>query len=411
MKILLVHNFYGSSAPSGENMVFQAEKKLLEENGHIVIEFTRHSDEIRNRGLWGALKGGLSVAWNPFSLRNIEAVIKRESPDIMHVHNFFPLISPSIFHAIKDFDTAAVFTLHNYRIFCAAAIPMRKNAICTECLDSRSVMSALKYGCYRNGKAATMPLAAMIALHRTLGTWAKHVDAFIALTAFQRQTLANAGLPGERIYVKPHFYPEAPNPAPWTERENKAVFIGRIGEEKGVDVLLDAWKLLGPAAPKLEIIGDGPSKDCLSGLITGTFLEDKITFTGQLPFIETQRRLGAAKALVLPSRCFEGFPMVIREAFALGVPVIASRIGSIPDIVRDTVNGTLSEPGNAESLGQIIGKVFNDPDALQAMSAAARLEFEDRYTAETNLETLIGIYEKAIRNKYSSKRNRGDSSR
>ncbi len=392
-------------------MVFRAEKKLLEETGHTVIEFTRHSDEIRNCGLWGTLKGGLSVIWNPFSLRNIEAVVKRERPDIMHVHNFFPLMSPSIFHALKDSGAAAVFTLHNYRIFCAAAIPMRNNAICTECLDCRSVLSALRYGCYRNSKLATIPLAAMIALHRMIGTWAKHVDAFIALTAFQRQILANAGLPKERIYIKPHFYPDAPDPAAWAERENKAVFIGRISEEKGVDLLLKAWKLLGKAAPKLEIIGDGPAKDGLRGLIKGTSLEDKITFTGQLTFAETQRRLGAAKVLVLPSRCFEGFPMVIREAFALGVPVVASRIGSIPDIVTDTVSGVLTEPGNAESLGQIINRVFNDSDALQAMSAAARLEFEDKYMAETNLKDLIGIYERAIQNKCSAKRNWSANSR
>jgi glycosyltransferase involved in cell wall biosynthesis len=396
MKILLVHNFYGSSAPSGENTAYEAERELLKSNGHTVIEFTRHSDDIRARGMTGKIIGALSTPWNPFSLRRLRKIIKAERPDITHVHNFFPLISPSAFFAACGSDTASVFTLHNYRIFCAAGIPMRGGCICTECIDQSSVSPSLRYGCYRNSRVATFPLAAMIALHRRLGTWQRHVDAFITLTEFQRRTVVQAGLPENGTYVKPHFYVDPPQPVPFTDREDKAVYIGRLSQEKGLEVLINAWKRLGNNAPLLEIVGDGPDKERLMTSVNEASLANRISFAGQLTFTETQIRLARARALILPSLWFEGFPMVIREAFALGVPVIGSRIGSIPFIVTHAKNGMLFEPGNAEELTNVVAHAFEDKISLSAMSLAARREFEEKYTAEANIEMLVKIYEAAI---------------
>jgi glycosyltransferase involved in cell wall biosynthesis len=177
-------------------------------------------------------------------------------PDVVHVHNTFPLISPSIFHAIGH-RAARVLTLHNYRIFCAAAIPMRHGRVCTECLDSRSVLPSLRYGCYRDSRAATVPLAAGVALHRRLGTWSNHVEAFISLTEFQRELLSWSGLPTAKIRVKPNFYPGRPTVIPWQEREPSVVFAGRLTAEKGVSTLIRAWKLWGEEALQLELVGDG----------------------------------------------------------------------------------------------------------------------------------------------------------
>jgi glycosyltransferase involved in cell wall biosynthesis len=398
MKILLVHNFYGSSAPSGENTVFEAERELLKSHGHTVIEFTRHSDEIRARGLTGKIIGALSTPWNSFSLRKLRTLIKNEKPDIMHVHNFFPLISPSVFHAAKATGTATVFTLHNYRIFCAAGIPMRDGAVCTECIDKCSAWPALKYGCYRESRIATIPLAVMIALHRRLGTWRKHADAFITLTEFQRRTVVRAGLPESRTHVKPHFYADPPAAIPFLKRDGEAVFIGRISREKGVDVLINAWHRMGCEAPHLEIIGDGPEKVRLSRAVRDAGLENWIAFSGQLSFSDTQKRLANARALILPTLCFEGFPMVIREAFALGVPVIASRIGSIPDIVSDGQNGMLFEPGNDRELCRCVDAI----DTFQPLAAAAYEEFKRKYTAGSNIQTLMDIYQSAIKQRRDS---------
>jgi glycosyltransferase involved in cell wall biosynthesis len=399
MKILLVHNFYGSSAPSGENTAFEAERELLKAHGHDVIEFTRRSDEIRAMGMTGNIIGAMSALWNPFVQRALRKIIGDEKPDIMHVHNFFPLISPSAFYAACGSNTATVFTLHNYRIFCAAGIPMRDGTVCTECMDRGSVFPALKYGCYRGSRFATLPLAAMIALHRRLGTWPKHVDAFITLTDFQRRTVTWSGLPDDRLHVKPHFYADAPVPLAVGQRENKVVFIGRLSREKGVDLLLEAWKLIGNDAPRLEIIGSGPGMERMIASVKGAPNESSITFTGQLPFEETQKRLACASALVLPTLCFEGFPMVIREAFALGVPVIASSIGSVPDIIKEGVNGILFHPGKVNELAAAIKTLFGDRGMLCDMSRAARAEFDSKFTAEVNIRLLTDIYRAAILNR------------
>lgn len=408
MKILLIHNFYGSSAPSGENEVYLAERDLLRRHGHEVIEFTRHSDEIRGQGAWVALKGALAVPWNPLSAARLRTVLAREQPDLLHAHNTFPLISPAIFHAARSFPVATVLTLHNYRLFCAAGIPERDGVPCTACLDRRSVLPALRHGCYRKSRLATLPMAAMIALHRRLETWQTCIDAFIALTRFQKETMATAGLPADRILLKPHFYANPPQPLPWESREAKAVYIGRLGDYKGVHILVAAWQRWGSDAPPLEIIGAGPERERLERMALEGNNGAQITFVGQLPFEEVQSRLSRAQLLLLPSLCFEGFPMVIREAFALGVPVAGSRLGSIPCIVGEGETGVLFEPGDAADLLAKVRTLWGEKDAMARMGRAAREEFESHYTEETNYRQLMAIYDNAIERRLTSNEGKGD---
>jgi glycosyltransferase involved in cell wall biosynthesis len=399
MKILLVHNFYGSAAPSGENTVYAAERELLRQHGHTIIEFTRHSDEIINRGIFGTIQGALATPWNPFSKQALRSVLETEKPDIMHVHNTFPLLSPSIFHATKGFHTATVLTLHNYRTFCAAGIPMHDNVSCTECLDAQSVSPALKYGCYRKNRLVTVPLAIMIALHRRVKTWERHVDGFVALSDFQKDKMVEAGLAETNVHIKPPFYVNPPSPLSWEERESKVVFVGRLGMEKGLNILIDAWKQWGREAPQLEIIGDGPERVSLQKSVKGNGIEDKISFLGQLPFLDVQRRLRLARLLVLPSLCFEGFPMTIIEAFSLGVPVAASDIGPLPNIVKNSESGILYKAGDALSLYHTMREIWDRSDRLCSLGQGARHEFDKKYTAATNYEMLMEIYRTAIEKK------------
>lgn len=396
MNIILGHNYYGSSAPSGENMVFDAEALLLRQHGHTLIELVRHSDEIRNQGVWGYLRGALSTPWNPFSKWATEKLSRTMAPDIFHVHNTFPLLSPSVFYAANNSRTATVLTLHNFRTFCAAGIPMREGQPCTECLDKQSIGPALRHKCYRGYIFATAPLAAMIWLHRTLKTWEKQVDAFIALTEFQKNILCNAGLPSARVFVKPHFYPAPPEPLPWLERAHKIVFVGRLSVEKGCHVLIKTWELWGRDAPHLEIIGDGPERTKLENSVVAAGLSEKIIFHGQLSFKDTQARLSTARLLVTPSLCFEGFPMVIREAFALGVPVVASKLGSMPYVIAEERTGTLFQPGDAKDLLDKIIGVWSDSQRLSAWGKGARETFLQKYTADANYKKLIQIYQLAI---------------
>jgi len=399
LKILLVHNFYGSSAPSGENTAFQAESGLLRKNGHTVIEFTRNSDEVRNLGSFGLLKGAFSTPWNPFSLKALKNILIKEKPDILHVHNFFPLISPSIFYATNDLDTPTVFTLHNYRIVCANAILLRNNSPCTECLDKQSILPSLKYKCYRESRMATLPLALSIKLHQVLGTWQRKVDAFISLTEFQKNKLIEAGLPAEKIHIKPHFYSSPPNPLPFNERGSKVVFIGRLGPEKGINVLLHAWKMWGEDAPDLEIIGDGPERHPLEKYSATNNLDNKISFLGQLPFPQTLDKLSRARLSILPTLCYEGFPMTVLEAFAMGVPVVASNIGSLPCIIENNKNGALFKAGDSEALCNALKEVWGNRENLEQMSTAARSTFEESFSTEINHKILMDIYQEASKRK------------
>lgn len=403
MNILLVHNFYRSSSPSGENAVFEAERELLRARGHEVLEFTRHSDELARAGALGTLKGAVATPWNPASVGTVRRILLRERPEILHAHNTFPLISPAVFRAARGLPTATVLTLHNYRTVCAAAIPMREGRPCTECLDRRSVLPALRYGCYRGSHLATAPLAASIALHRAMGTWRRDVDAFIALTQFQRGELARAGLPEERIRVKPHFYADPPAPTPWREREARAVFLGRLGEEKGVRFLLEAWRSWGEGAPRLELIGDGPKRAALEARVREAGLEGRVVLRGQLPFAQAQQIVAHSRLLILPSIWFEGFPMVIREAYALGVPVAASRLGSMAELVEEGRTGVLFEPGDAPSLLRAVRGAWEAQEKLEAMGAGARQAFEAQYTAEANYDRLMAIYEEARERRVRSK--------
>jgi len=395
LRILLVHNHYGSAAPSGENRVFEAEQALLRARGHEVLAFTRHSDEIRGQGALGMLKGALATPWNPFAMVALRRVVEAFRPDVVHVHNTFPLLSPAVFYGMGQ-RAGRVLTLHNYRLFCSAAIPLREDRPCTRCLDRRSVLPALRHGCYRNSRLATLPLAASIALHRALGTWNRQVEAFIALTDFQRDRLVAAGLPAERVSIKPHFYDYPPTPAPWDQREPRVVFVGRLGEEKGVRYLIEAWLAWGRDAPRLELIGQGPEGEALERRVRAAGLSARVAFTGQLPFAEVQQRIAHSRLLVLPSVCFEGFPMVIREAFALGVPVAASNLGSMASLVRDGRNGVLFEPGHAPDLLRVVRDAWQASSLLSRLGTQARMDFDERYTADANYTQLMAIYNNAI---------------
>ena len=391
MKVLLVHTFYGSSAPSGENHVFEAEKALLQGRGHDVEIFTRHSDEIRDLGAWGAVKGALATPWNPWMTHAVRQAVERFKPDVVHVHNTFPLISPAIFHTIGR-RAARVLTLHNYRLFCPAAIPMRAGRVCTECLDTRSPWPALRHGCYRQSRLATLPLAFGVSLHRAMGTWTKQVDGFIVLSEFQRQRMAASGLPLAKVHVKPNFYPGVPSVRAWYARAPYVVFVGRLKAEKGVASLLRAWAAWGADAPELRVVGDGELRPELERIAEGL----PVRFLGQVPPVEAHGQIAAARLLVLPSECFEGFPMVVGEAFAFGTPAAVSNLGPLPSIIRAGESGVVFEPASPKSLLGAVRTAWQTPGLLERLGRGARSEFEAKYTEDANCTMLMEIYRRAI---------------
>jgi glycosyltransferase involved in cell wall biosynthesis len=395
VRVLLVHNHYGSSAPSGENRVFEREKALLERRGHDVHVFTRHSDELLGRGLVGALVGGAATAWNPLAARAVRDVATRVRARVVHVHNSFPLISPAAFWALRG-CAARVLTLHNYRLFCPAAIPLRGGRSCTECIDGRSVLPALRNACYRKSRVATVPLAVSVALHRAVGTWQREVEAFIALSEFQRELMIRGGLPRDRVWVKPNFHPGRPRVVPWGERRDCVVFAGRLTPEKGLVPLVEAWLAWGESAPELRIVGEGPLRAELERRVRSTGCA-RVVFVGALPQAEAEREIAQSRLIVVPSVWFEGFPLVLGEALACGTPAAVSDIGPLSTIVEDGRTGLVFGPNDASSLLAVVRAGWSARDRLASMSAAARAEYERTYSEDANYTRLMEIYEVALR--------------
>jgi glycosyltransferase involved in cell wall biosynthesis len=389
LRIVVVHNYYGSASPSGENIVVNAEIKMLREFGHDVHLFERRSDEIRDFGIHGLVHGGLTYPWNPIEVNRLKRLLRDLRPDVVHVHNTFPLISPGIFWAIREY-AASVLTVHNYRMFCASALLLRNGEACTRCLDERSVMPALRYGCYRESRIATLPVAYSIALHNALGTWRTQVDALIAVTEFQRDKLVAAGLPLDRVHVKPNFFPGSPPMLPWESRR-AALYVGRLSPEKGIEYLLRAWLEMGAAAPPLRIIGDGPLRISLERLVKSRGASN-IQFFGSVAPEVAVDEVSRARLLFVPSICYEGFPVVLQEAFAAGTPPAVSKIGPLPLIVRHGVNGLVFEGRDSGAIAELVRRTWGDEGLLRRLSAGARDSFQANYTEEINHRRLREIY-------------------
>ena len=390
MRILLIHNYYGSSAPSGENKVFEAEKAMLEKRGHEVVTYTRYSDEIRNGNiiarLLGKIKGALCTIGNPFASRAVAKKCREFKPDVVHFHNTFPLISPLAVRAASKY-APVVMTLHNYRTACAAGVPTRDGKVCSLCLDKKCVMDGIKHHCYRGSLLATLPLAINIALYRKiLPIW---VTRFIVLSEFQKRKMVEYSWPEEKIAVKGNFVSGGVARGGVEIKKDQIVYVGRLSKEKGVETLIEALRSL--RSLRLKIVGDGVDRQELERLAVGLNIE----FVGQRPAAETRRIVAESKALVSPSACWETFGLAAAEAMTVGVPSVVSNVGALPDVVQDGRFGEVFEAGNVEACAAAIQRLLSRPD-YDEMCAAARHEAETKYSEEANYKQLMGIYGEVV---------------
>jgi len=386
MKVLLVHNFYQSSAPSGEDRVFRDEVALLRKNSIEVVLYEQANDAIKNR-----LEAALSVIWSRKTYHEIAALIKKEKPDIAHFHNIWYLISPSAYYACKDAGVPIVQTLHNFRMFCANGLLLRNEKPCEECVG-KVPWRGLLHGCYRDSRFFTAPVVFAEWFHLMRDTWQTAVDAYITLTEFGKKKFIQCGLPEKKIFVKPNFLSDPPNFL--SPPQQYVVFIGRLSKEKGVNILIDALKHLNTFT--LKLIGDGPLRPELEKQIEDKKLGEKIEFTGRMRRAECMELLKRSCCLIMPSVCYENFPMAIVEAFACGKPVVASRLGVMADIIEDKKTGLLFNPGDPLDLAEKIGWMVENKEAAGDMGRNARTEFENKYTADRNFDTLIDIYKKTL---------------
>lgn len=387
MKILLAHNRYRWAG--GEDSVVRAEKALLEAYGHEVRMFEADNQEIR--GVAGAARAAFSATWSFAARRRMVEALARFQPDVVHVHNFFPLLSPSIYDACRDAGVPVVQTLHNYRLLCPNAVFFRDGHACEDCLGRLVPWPGVLHACYQGGRMATAPIAAMLAFHRMRRTWIQKVDGFVVFSEFARLKFIEGGLPGDRLHVKPHFV----HPVPEVEggAGGYAMVVGRFSFEKGFETALDAWRLgkLGERLP-LRIVGEGTIEPALRQRAAGV---PGIEWMGAVPQTEVLRLMQHATCLIYPSVCYETFGMAIIEAFATGLPVIASGHGSMASLVRPGKTGLLFRPGDAADLAAKVEEFLAHPESHARMRAQARAEFEAKYTAEQNYRRMMEIYGEA----------------
>ncbi|HET8926147.1 MAG TPA: glycosyltransferase [Candidatus Acidoferrum sp.] len=390
MKVLCVHNRYQQRG--GEDAVVEAEVRLMEAHGHTVVRYERHNDELRERGALGAIGAGIETVWASRSLREVKALIAKEKPDVAHFHNTFPLVSPAAYYACAEAGVPVVQTLHNYRLPCPSATFLRDGKVCEACLGRSVAWPGVVHGCYRGSRPATAAVASMLTTHHAMRTWQRKVNVYIALSEFARRKFIEGGLPAERIVVKPNFL--GGEFGPKRQRGEYALFVGRLSEEKGPQVLLSAWRGMQAKIP-LRIAGDGPLLEKLSREVETSSLAPT-ELTGRRTPGEVRALMLGARFLVFPSIWYEGFPMTIAEAFACGLPVIASRRGSMTEIVQDGVTGLHFEAGNAADLAAKAEWAWNHLEELARMGRAARAVFKEKYGAGENYKQLIQIYEKAL---------------
>ncbi len=389
MKILLAHNFYRSSAPSGEDAVYRNERALLEKHFELV-RFEKYNDDLDDSTLAKKLRLALDGAWSRQTYRELTDLIRREKPDVAHFHNTFPQITPAAWSACRDQGVPVVQTLHNFRYICPGALLQRDSEPCERCVEG-SLINALRYRCYRDSLSASAAQTWTILRNRINGSFRNKVNRYLALTEFAAGRMVAGGLPGDRITVKPNFLPSPPQPG--AGEGGYVVYTGRLSVEKGVRTLLEAWRRI-EHPPRLLLMGDGPLRAELENYVTSHQVNAE--FLGYCDADTVIATVRGASLQVIPSEWYEGFPMVVLEAYACGTPVLAASIGSLDEVVEENVTGFKFQAGNVHHLSDKIRQILSDSTGLKAMRQTVRETFDNHYTAEQNLAAITDVYRTVI---------------
>jgi glycosyltransferase involved in cell wall biosynthesis len=390
MKVLVLHNQY--TERGGEDLAVESEEQLLATQGHTVLPYGRNNAEIEQFTIVQKAVLPRTTVWSNKSLDEVRQLALEHQPDVAHFHNTFPLISPSAYSACRSAGVPVVQTLHNFRLLCPAATFFRDGKPCEYCIEKSIPWPGVRYACYRGSRTATGTVAAMVAVHRFLGTWTDRVDVYIALSDFARDKFIAGGLPAAKIAVKPNFVQL--DPGADRDVSDYALFVGRLSQEKGLRTLLAAWKQVGHKIPLL-VAGDGPLRPELEALVQRQGLVG-VRFLGHLDRQAVFAILKCARFLVVPSECYENFPMTVVEAYACATPTIAAGIGALKEIVADQRTGIHFVSGNAEDLACKTEWAWTHPREMEEIGQAGHAEFVAKYTADRNYRILMDIYKRAI---------------
>jgi glycosyltransferase involved in cell wall biosynthesis len=394
MKVVLVHSRYRSAAPSGENRVMEQEMTALSALGHEVWLFERRSDDIEK---WSALRQAAlpaAVVWNGRARRDLRDVLLTRRPDVVHIHNTFPMLSASVLYACKDVGVPAVATIHNYKLACASGDFFRDGAVCHDCAEGPPT-GAMRYGCYRGSRVATAPVALSLMAHRK--AWQTFVSAYACISASQRDLLQGIGLPPERMFVRHNMVPEGSMQRP--AKQPAVVYAGRLDEAKGVPVLMAGWDHYlserGQPGLSLVIAGSGPLEDAVRAWAA---TRPSVRVAGRLSPDACSRQMAAARAVLLPSAWEETFGLAAVEAMSLGVPPVAAAHGSFPELITDEVDGILFRPGDPASLAAVLMQADNNEKLFEEYGVRARKTYEQRFNPADSMAALLAIYKYVIEN-------------
>lgn len=364
----------------------EAEVALLRSHGHEVFAYTRDNCDVAKLSRASV---ALQSLWSTRTVAEVEQLFNELRPDILHVHNTLALISPSIYWVASRRGIPVVQTLHNFRLLCPQGLMLRDERPCEDCVG-KLPWRGVVHACYRGSRSQTAVLATMLTAHRAAGTWKQRITRYIALNEFCRQRFIEGGLPADRISVKPNFV-DLPELAP-TDRRG-FLFVGRLSKEKGVQVMVDALGE-GPLDEPVIVVGSGPEEALLRDV-------PGLQRRGALQAAEVYAEMAVARALVMPSIWYENFPRTLVEAFACGLPVIASRLGAMATLVDDGITGLLFDPGHAADLRAKLQWSAEHPTELAEMGRAARRKYEADLTPQSNYEQLMAIYAQAVRERPS----------
>lgn len=386
MRVLQIHNRYRSSMPSGENTVVDQEAELLTAAGVEVLRHVRTSDEIDGFGLVGKLGVPLRPLRSREDCAAVAEILQRDRPDVVHLHNPNPLISMSVVRVARDHGVPVVMTVHNHRHTCVKGTFRRDGHACHDCSGKRVPYPGVLHGCYRDSRLQSVPAVASLAAHRS--TY-QLVDRYLAISSAMRDSIVRGGVPAERVTVKPNSVPDPGAPTP-VRADGRLTFVGRLDEDKGVLLLLEAW-CAGAARPghELTLIGSGPLLDRAQQVAAQ---RPDVRVTGQLPAAEVDRRVRESTALLMPSLWEEPFGLVAVEALARARPVMTTGAGGLGDIV-DASCGWVVEP-TVGAWRQALDGVTRE--AAARLGQVGRRRYEERWTPDQVTDRLIAAYRSVL---------------